>query len=252
MSAKFEYRGNLAETPLPTMLVKIHRYRVPGVLTAQRREVAKRVYMRDGNVVFATSNDLNDSLGVFMMKQGMLTREQFDESARRLKAEGKRQGEVLIEMGAVTPERLTAAVASQVSSILWSLFDWDEGEVTFEVGRFRADEKIQIAISVPDVVRDGLMKVADAKVLVKKIGPSWTILERVPDAVAGIELDPAEDLFLSVVDGRTPLLELCRKGPGDIARSARVLYLFLCLDLIRRKAESSAKKFQWRTEGKVR
>jgi len=96
------------------------------------------------------------------------------------------------------------------------------------------------------------MKVADAKVLVKKIGPSWTILERVPDAVAGIELDPAEDLFLSVVDGRTPLLELCRKGPGDIARSARVLYLFLCLDLIRRKAESSAKKFQWRTEGKVR
>jgi len=62
-----------------------------------------------------------------------------------------------------------------------------------------------------------------------------------------VELSSDERKFLSFVDGRTPFVDLCRKGPGDAATNARLLFLFFCLELIQRKSEPTAKKLHWRT-----
>jgi hypothetical protein len=248
--ARFEYRGNLADTPLAKMLATIHRYRVPGVLTARRPENVKKVFLEDGRVVFASSSDMADALGAFLMKRGILTADQVNESGRRLADGKKRQGEVLVAMGALTPAQMASAVLAQVTSIVWSLFDWEEGEVTFEVGRFRSDETIQMTLPISVVIRDGLLKHADPKALVKRIGPSWTILEPVPGVEPGIPLEPAEEKYLAKVDGKTTFVDLCRVGPAEAATNAKLLYLLFCLDLVRRKAENAnAKKIQWRTAG---
>src|SRR6476661_8434556 len=105
MSSPFQYRGDLAETPLPKVLATIHRYRVPGVVTARREDVVKKIYVDEGKVVFAASSDLNDALGAFLVRRGLLSPEQLAESSRRIAASGRRQGEVLIDMGVLTPER---------------------------------------------------------------------------------------------------------------------------------------------------
>lgn len=249
MSSKFQYRGNLAETPLPMMLATIYRYRVPGVLTATRGTIEKRIYLDERRVVFAESNDLNDALGAYLQRRGVITQEQIDASGKILRESGRRQGEVLVEMGLLNPAQMANAVVGQIASVLWSIFDWEEGEVTFEVGRFKAEEKIQVDLPMAKAIRDGLMKVADPKVLVRRIGPSWTMLERVSEPNPVIPLEPEEEQFLQLVDGRTNFGELCKKGPGDAVRNARVISLFYCLDLVRKKAEPSAKKIQWRTPG---
>jgi len=247
MSSKFQYRGDLAETPLPKVLATIHRYRVPGVVTARNSGAIKKIFLDDGKVVFATSSDMHDALGSFLVRRGLLTPDQLAESGRRIAETGHRQGEVLITMGVLTPERMAAAVLGQVSAILWSVFDWEEGEVTFEVGRFRAEEKIQMDLPIDQAIRDGLLKAANPKSLVKRLGPSWTVLERIQNAAPAVELSSDERKFLSFVDGATPFVDLCRKGPGDAATNARLLFLFFCLELIQRKSEPTAKKLQWRT-----
>jgi len=249
MSSKFQYRGDLAATPLPKVLATIHRYRVPGVITARRPEAVKKIFLDAGKVVFAASSDLDDALGAFLVRRGLLTPAQLEESGARLAENGKRQGEVLIEMGVLTPAAVAAAVLAQVSAILWSVFDWESGEVTFEVGRFRAEEKIQMDLPIDRAIRDGVMKAANPKALVKQLGPSWTILEPVAGAIPSGDLSEDERTFLSFVDGRTPFVDLCRKGPGDAATNARLLFLFFCLDLIQRKPEPSFKKLHWRTPG---
>jgi hypothetical protein len=249
MSSRFHYRGSLAETPLPKMLAVVHHYRVPGVLSAERPGQVTKIFLDDGKVVFATSSDLDDALGAFLVRRGTITPDQLDESTRRIGETGRRQGEVLIEMGVLTPAQMAEAVISQVSAILWSVFAWEEGEVTFEVGRFRAQEKIRIDLPIARVIREGLMEHADPRVLVKRIGPSWTVLEPMPGVVPGIPLDTEETQYLALVDGHVPFGDLCRKGPADAATNARILYLLFCLDLIRRKADPAARKIQWRTSG---
>lgn len=247
MSSKFQYRGDLAETPLPKVLATIHRYRVPGVVTARRPDAIKKIFLDAGKVVFATSSDLDDALGAFLVRNGLLTPAQLEESGRRIAETGRRQGEVLIEMGALPADKLASAVVAQVSAILWSIFDWEAGEVTFEVGRFRAEEKVQMDLPIDRAIRDGLLKAANPKSLVKRLGPSWTVLERIPNAAPAVELSADEMRFLELVDGRTAFVDLCRKGPGDAATNARLLFLFFCLDLIQRRADPSAKKLHWRT-----
>ncbi len=250
MSGKFEYRGRLSETPLPRMLATIARYRVPGVFTATRGEIVKKAFLDDGKLIFATSNSLEDSLGYFLVRQGRLTMPQVEESGRRIRESGLRQGEVLIGMGLLRPEEMSDSVLAQVNSIVWSLFDWPDGEVTFEVGRFRAEEKIQIALPIARVIREGLFEHTDAKHVVQVVGPSWTILEPVREALPAIDLEARESGFLALVDGKTPFVDLCRRGPADAATNAKIVYLLLCLDLIRRRPDAGGLKIQVRSGGR--
>src|SRR3954451_20135096 len=78
----FQYRGDLAQSALPEILYTIDRFQVPGVIEASREGVVKRVFIKEGNVVHATSTDRNDSLGTYLQKSGALSPEEFLETMR--------------------------------------------------------------------------------------------------------------------------------------------------------------------------
>ena len=257
--SRFEFRGDLSKTPLPEVLQTVHHYRVPGVVVARREAVEKKVYIWNGDVIFATSSDRAESLGNVLLGDGKLTKEQFDESVQRLvearSTEGvRRHGAVLVDMGLLTPEELFAAVTRQVREILFSLFRWNEGEVTFTVGRFRADEIIQLEIPTRQAILAGVKTLNDARRAVSLLGPSWTILDPSwkPADLADLALEAGELRFLQQVDGAKTLRELVGLGPSDAAHNAKLLYAFYVLKLIGRRdmtSRTSVKKIHWSTTG---
>ena len=257
--SRFEFRGDLSKTPLPEVLQTVHHYRVPGVLVVRRGEVEKKIYIWNGDVIFATSTDRDESLGHVLLRAGALTQEQFDESVQRLiearaAEETRRHGAVLVDMGLLTPEQLFASVTQQVRDILYSVFDWDEGEVSFTVGRFRTDEIIQLEIPARHAIVAGVKSVGDARRLVAFLGPSWTVFDPsyAPAEIGDIALEPAEIRFLQHVDGTKTLRELVGLGPADAGYNAKLLYAFFVLKLISRRdvtSRTSVKKIQWSTSG---
>ena len=68
----FQYRGDLSQTALPEILYTIDRFQVPGVIEACRDGIVKQVYIKEGNVVHATSTDREDSLGNDRPRSGVL------------------------------------------------------------------------------------------------------------------------------------------------------------------------------------
>ncbi|HEX6177936.1 MAG TPA: DUF4388 domain-containing protein, partial [Thermoanaerobaculia bacterium] len=92
------YETDLAQTPLPELLVTIYRHKAPGTLDCHRGNELKEIFLDRGHIVFAASNQVRDSLGDRLLNEGRITREQYDESVRRLVATGKRQGTILTEM----------------------------------------------------------------------------------------------------------------------------------------------------------
>jgi len=66
MERNYKYCGDLRSTTLPEMLHTIHRTRVPGVIEARRGEIVKQVWVKDGDVIHAASNDREDSLGAYL------------------------------------------------------------------------------------------------------------------------------------------------------------------------------------------
>jgi len=247
MEKKFEYRGDLAVTPLAEILATIHRYRVPGVVRVSRDGRQRLIYIENGLVVFAATNERESSLGPYLLRRRLLTPDVGREAARQVR-EGRRLGQVLLEMGVLDEAALKEAVSGQIREILWGAFDWESGEVLFDIGERRSGEVIRIDLSIPEVILEGIRRAKDVRRLVQRLGHATTVLERTPGALLSL-FSPAERAYYDRVDGRTALQPLCSKGPGAAAENARVLYAFFCLGLIRKGAATGARRIRYHTTG---
>jgi len=239
---EFVYRGELEKTALPSMLATVHRYGVPGVMEFVCENVTKRVFFIDGDVIFATSSDRSESLGQFLVRAGTITDAQHDASTEELKrSPGTRHGAVLIKMRLLGSEQLGGAVRTQVQEILWSLFNWDRGEVRFRVGRFRDDEVYQIKIPTPRAIVAGCRHIADPKVVTARLGGRKAVFKKlpVPPHLENFVLEGDDATLLEMVDGKRTVYELCEQGPMSPGINARSLYALAELQLLVHSENSS-------------
>jgi two-component system OmpR family response regulator len=231
-----QYRGDLRQTALPEMLAIIDRTRVAGVIEATYGDFSKRVFLDSGHVVHAASSDLADSLGSYLRRTGRLSEPDFQAAMARRRAGPRRLGELLIEEGLLSPAQVHQAIREHVEAILWSLFSWEEGEVSFAIGQPDLTGLVRIQIPLRQVILQGIVRAANAKSLVQRMGgrdarfaPSF----RYEDLIE-IALDGEGYGLLARVDGKKSLYELCTGGPVPAADAARLLYAFSVLGLIRR------------------
>lgn len=235
------YQTELAQTPLPEILVTIHRYRAPGTIECRRGNEHKEIFLEGGHIIFATSNQVRDSLGDRLLTEGKITREQYEESVRRLLATGKRQGTILTEMNVLAPDLMLDAVREQIQEIVWSVFAWDGGQISFTPGRDRHREFVKLDIPIPQAVIEGARHMTDPKSLLARLGGKTAIFVRTGAEVPELVLDEDETNLLEAVDGKRALYELASMGPLAPPVNARLLYAFRTLGLISPKPDTRVK-----------
>lgn len=239
MERTYQYRGDLRDTAFPEMLHTIYRTRIAGVIEASRGEVVKRVWIKDGDVVHAASNDREDSLGAFLRRSGRLAEEDLEAAARQRGVTSKRLGEVLVERGVLSPAAAYRAIREQAEAIVWSLFSWEEGEIAFSIGEAAPHESIRILVPMRQVIVQGIRRAPNVRTLVAKLGRKETVFApcyRIEDLVE-IALDEREFALLAMVNGRRTVFEICTQGPLSPAENGKLLYAYTVLNLVRR-AES--------------
>ncbi len=231
-----QYRGDLRQTALPEMLAIIHQARVAGVIEAVLGEITKRVFLENGYVVHASSSDLADSLGGYLRRVGRLSEADYRGAMAKRAAGGQRLGELLIEMGMLSPAQAFQAIREHVEAIVWSLFAWEEGDVTFNIGALDTRELVRIQIPLRQVVVQGVKRAANAKSLVTRMGGKETLFgpSYKAEELIDVALDADEYKLLTLVDGKRTLYELATKGPLAPPDNARLLYAYSVLQLIRK------------------
>ncbi len=235
MERNYQYRGDLRSTTLPEMLQTIYRTRVAGVIEARRGEIVKRIWVKDGDVVHATSNDREDSLGAHLERTGRLAARDIEAAQRLRQASRQRLGELLVERELLSPATIHQAIREQNEEIVWSLFAWPEGEVTFSLGGQMPRDMVRILIPMRQVILQGIRRAPDAKPLVARLGrretvfaPSYTVEDLIE-----IALDEAELKVLRLVNGRRNLFEVCTQGPLSPPENGKLVYAFHLLQLVR-------------------
>jgi uncharacterized protein DUF4388 len=126
--------GTIRSKPLSDILEDLRRRRATGVLAVRSGGVGKSVYVKDGQIVYATSTEPQDRLGEILVKAGKITRENLEHALRiSNKSAGlKKLGAILVEKGFLPPKELFGGLKLQVKDIIFSLFLWREGEYRFE------------------------------------------------------------------------------------------------------------------------
>jgi len=224
-------KGNLSALPLPELLIQLRRSGSTGILSMESDGTRKAVYFHNGRVVFATSNSPNDRLGETLLRLGKISVEEYEVSLQQI-SHGRRQGKVLIEMGAMAPQDLWEGVETQVREIIFSLFEWPSGEFVFESTSLPQKEKVTVSFDPLNLVLEGLRRIDPDGALKGRYPNPGLILECLKDVdVTGVE--PFEKHVLGLVDGHRSVAEVCRESEIGEGETLKTLYALFCSGFLR-------------------
>lgn len=127
------HTGNFLQTPFSDVITSLLQQGATGTLTCTAGSHAKSVCVKSGQIIFATSQDVQDRLGEIMVKTGKISRSQLEKclTLHNKSAGLKKIGAVMVESGFVTPKDLFIGLKHQVRSIIYSLFLLAEGAYRF-------------------------------------------------------------------------------------------------------------------------
>lgn len=225
-------KGALADLPVPDILQQLRQSRGTGVLTLVAGGARKALYVKDGRLVFASSNLPNDRLGEILLREGKITVDEYEASIKAI-TKGKRQGKVLVEMGALTPKDLWEGVQFQVQEIVYSIFGWDEGSFHFEESGLPEKERITVDLDMEGLILNGVRRLDAAGRVQARYPDGDAVLEAAGARPAGLE--PYEGHVLALVDGERSVLEICRESEIGDNETRKVLYALLCVGALRTK-----------------
>ena len=127
-------------------MARIAREGKTGVVKLQRGKIAKELFFRRGWLLFGRSNVVNECLGRILTDVGKITQEELDLCLARMKAEKKRQGEILIEMELLSPDDVYFALKYQLKRRAIDVISWEEGQFQFVEG-------VELDPTITDVTR---------------------------------------------------------------------------------------------------
>ncbi len=238
---EFIFRGSIRNNPLPEALQKINYYKVPGVMTVTAPVGRKKIFISSGEIIFASSSLDEDRLGEYLLSSGNISPEQYDRSVEMMKATGRRQGTMLVESNAIQAHDLFNYVKQQVMAIVWSLFNWTDGEITFKVGKYKDDEIIKLNLDTRAAILLGIKSIKDPRRVVKWLGHKEEIFEPTDFALVllpSLPLSVEDKQVFRQVDGRKSFIDLLKSSPLESGETVKSLYALYVLGLVKKKSSA--------------
>ena len=206
--------GDLSAFSLADIVNLLAMGKRSGMLRLTRGAETRTLTWQNGEIVFARSNSVRNSLGNFLVRKGIITPEQNALSAAQID-ENTRHGKVLVRMGFLSADQLHWAVKQQVLEIVYSLFDWRSGLFEFIEGAPDSQERITLAMSTTRIIMDGVQRLDEWARLRTAIPNDHVLVEPVlhPGAVAKrADLGAEEKKLYPLVDGNRTVGELVEQA----------------------------------------
>ncbi len=125
--------GRLEELSLPEILQIVSMTGKSGRLTLSTGVDEGVLVVRKGKIIYAASTSAREAFGHLLLHLKLISQETLTEALDRQyrSKEEKRLGRILVEMEAITQERLDAVMHRQVWKVLSEMFEWREGFFRF-------------------------------------------------------------------------------------------------------------------------
>jgi uncharacterized protein DUF4388 len=229
------FRGDLSEVGLSEILEYLRSSQKTGLLTFKQDRIKKSLYIQDGNVIFGASNLQSERLGDLLLNAGWITKDQYKQSVALLTAH-KRQGRILVEMGAITPKQLWQSVQGQIRTIVYSLFDWDHGAFSFFEGDLPSHENITADVEITELIVEGIRRIRHFNAVKRKFPSGDVTLSRIlQEQKNPIKMESFEKHIYDLVDGQRSIRDICHESEIGDSEAMKVLYMLISIGYIRVK-----------------
>ncbi|HEY4642537.1 MAG TPA: DUF4388 domain-containing protein [Thermoanaerobaculia bacterium] len=228
-------QGDLSRIQLPDVLSFVAMIRATGKLALRNGSLDRTIIWKDGEIVFANSNSPEHSLGQFLLRNGKINQQQYEESKRRV-TPAMRHGKVLVQMGAISPKDLWWGVKNQVLEIIYSLFTWKDGTFGFyESVEEIAMERIVLSINTSSVIMEGIRRLDETARIKEKITGLDMVFMKVPGEqpdTGALDMSDHEVEVYNRIDGRLTIRELIGLSEMTEFEVTRILFQLLSARLV--------------------
>lgn len=174
-----------------------------GCLTLTNNGNSGRVYFEGGSVIYASVVNRPDRIGELLVAREVINADQLAAAmAQKALGTGQRLGEVLVELGSLTLEKLQEYISLQIEEAVYLIFQWSEGTFEFEPDVMPEEGFFRVSVSIDALLMEGARRVDEWSVVEKKITSM--------DLIFSLERNPLEDESLDLTDdqkGIIPLLD---------------------------------------------
>lgn len=234
--------GNIKDVGFPKILVYLNRNRKNGILTVKTPSFTKKIYIHKGDAVFASSTDDDDRLGETLIKMGKITLEQYDMSVEILKKTGKRQGDILVELGYLTPQDIVWGVKYQVKDIIYSLFQLQDAEYEFIERELSSAALITLKMSMGNLIYEGVKRIENLNRIRRELPDMNTVLTLSSDPVSlfqDVVFSSSDKKMLFMVDGKKTVKEIIDSSFSNSFQAMKTLYVLWSTGILEERKNGS-------------
>lgn len=236
MNAHSFLSGRLDHVRFPDLLLEISQRRETGIFHVTRQNIEKEIYFQDGRIVFAKSNDPDQRLGELLLRRGKISLRQLEDSAAKI-VPGVRLGTILVQDGYLKAGELYQGVIDQVEEIVYSVFEWSEGDYSFQSGDLPSKEVITLSISTPDIINMGIARIWRWSWISKGVGPLDTVFLRRREWSAiskKMLITPAMHSLIEMLEQPMNLEDVLHASRINSYETCKLLWTLLSIGLIER------------------
>lgn len=191
-----------------------------GLLSVHQGGITRQIYIDQGNALGVKSNEPHERLGQVLYRYGHVSEDELLQIEQHV-GEGRRFGEIALDMGFVSKEVIYQAFRQQVTDVVVGAMHVSDGTYFFLDGFAETELSIRQAVSINSLLMDGVTRMDELRYFEEKIPTAEHVPSRVPNEAA-----PAEE-YLTVyehVEGEKSVREIGRiTGLGEFA-TTKVLY----------------------------
>ena len=118
---------------------------------------AARIYFERGNVTYACLLTPPWRLGELLLRKRLVAERDLKKVLQH-QVQGRRLGELLVQMGLIDAEHLYRAVVEQIKEVIYQTVHWRNGGFSFTHGCAPAAEDIQINLSPQQLMLEGMTR----------------------------------------------------------------------------------------------
>ena len=195
MSEDLSIQGTLSETTVPDLFRSLIRSSETAMLSLEGLGRTDVIYVNEGKIIFASSNDPDMGLGEVLLRMGELNLNQYSQATERL-VTPRRFGALIVELGFLQPEDLSRAIERQASAIVLNAMRYRTGSYTIEFTHDFPDEIVTLPLATERLILDGIQSIGFWSLIIRGLGRLDRILEQAPGSNArsfALELNEEEN-----------------------------------------------------------
>ena len=214
--------GRLKEIPIPELLRGLQLDAFDGVLLLDHGRKKKAIELRGGWPVSVKSNLVSECFGSYLIGHGRCTKNQLDESIKRMRTGEGLQGEILVAMDVLDEDGVVLALQAHAQEKFFEIFSWRDGQFKVRQGaHVQRGSSFGIEGHPSKLIAEGIRRYFPIIQIDRYLEVNQdAFLVPLPDQqeqIAAVELTKEEAGWLRGVDGSTSLGAL-RESSESIRR----------------------------------